>query len=94
MTRQDILNAVRAAIEISSWSIAREQPGDGALAYEGIAPGWRFLVVGFDVSDQGFPPGTLGYDGTALATTSHPMALRLPRELSELGFSLAKKQAS
>ena len=50
---------------------------------------WNFAVVEFGIEDQGFPPGSKGYDGTAHKTGT---VLRLTRDLAKKAFNKIKEQ--
>lgn len=70
--------------------------GDGAQAYRGATEEGDLtaLVVAFDIEPQGFPPGSLGYDGTLTLTGNRPslggpLVLRLPRDVAEQLHKLA-----
>lgn len=66
----------------------------GATYLRGLLPsGWRVLVVEFDIEDQGFPPGSKGYDGTAVKSSMLCIetVMRLTRELAELAFKKARE---
>jgi hypothetical protein len=72
--------------------------GDGAQAYRGATEGGDLtaLVVAFDIESQGFPAGSLGYDGTLTLTGNRPsfggpLVLRLPREVAEQLHKLAQE---
>jgi hypothetical protein len=65
----------------------------GAESYEGTLTlnktSWRFLVVAFSIEDQGFPPGSKGYDGTVVSGRS---VVRLTREQAKRAYKRAKKR--
>ena len=56
-------------------------PLEGAVAYAGTAEDTRLLVVSFSIEDQGFPSGSLGYDGTV---TSGTTVVHMPRDIAEI----------
>lgn len=89
MMRDEVLRVLHEAIEKAAWSLARDQPGPGTLAYEGVGGNWRFLVVGFEAEGDAF-----AYDGTGVTTTGGPVVVRMTREIAEKAFRLAQKQAS
>ena len=62
------------------------------VGYVGLAEGWRVVVVSFDIEEQGFPPGTRGYDG-ACNSEKHNTVCRLTRELAERVFKIADAAA-
>lgn len=80
-----LLEEVAADLDrVDSWE-AVPLPPDApptATAYSGGSRGWRFLVCGFSLEDQGLPPGTRGSAGTATAI-DRGLVLALPRELSD-----------
>jgi len=52
-----------------------------ARTYRGTTSGgWGVLVISFDISDQGFPEGARGADGTVM---KDGMIIRLPTHLAE-----------
>jgi len=64
-----------------------EQPFDGdaenrhdARGYVGVQGRWRIVVASFSIENQGFPPGSRGYDGTAMEGGS---IIRLTRDQAE-----------
>jgi hypothetical protein len=57
-----------------------------AEAFVGSALGFSLTVAAFDIEDQGFPPGSRGYDGAAVL---HGTVLHLTRELAETAFKYA-----
>lgn len=74
---------------VTEWS-ETVSPGAGARAFAGNAEGWRILTVSFPIEDQGFPKGTLGYDGTALHMERAIMC-RLTREQAQAAYEAAIK---
>jgi len=52
---------------------------------------WTISVISFSIVDQGYPAGSMGYDGTA---THDGIVVRLTRTLAEKAFRLAEKSAS
>lgn len=69
-----------------------ENPGNGR-AFQGFyKTEWIFLVVEFDIENQGFPPGSKGYDGTA-TDLRRVGIIHLTRELAEELFLAAEKSA-
>lgn len=84
------LAGIEEALPGIEWRRAEGPPGHEREAsfMEGAGPsGWRFTLCAFDIASQGFPPGTLGYDGTGVKGAS---IVRLPRELAEKAFKLAE----
>lgn len=47
----------------------------------------RVIVADFDISDQGFPAGSRGYDG---AVSMGMVVMRLPRSLAKKIFYIAR----
>lgn len=78
-----------AISRVTAWS-EEASPGPGARAFVGNANGWRILTVGFPIEDQGFPPGTLGHDGTALHT-ERGVVCRLTREQARAAYEAATR---
>lgn len=58
----------------------------GARAFSGHGAKFAFLVASFPIEGQGFPKGSLGYDGTASCSS---VVVRLTRELAEKAYKLA-----
>lgn len=87
-----ILAEVTDALPRAVWN--KIVPADPEIAkyqtrtFQGHAGNWRIVVVDFDIEDQGFPPGSRGYDGAA--TDLHTV-IHLPRDLAEHAFKLAEK---
>jgi len=50
--------------------------------------GGAYVLASFPIEDQGFPPGSRGYDGTYVRG---PNMLRLPRELAEKAFKVIEE---
>lgn len=65
---------------------------DGASSLTVSTKKWRYLAVEFDIEDQGFPPGSKGYDGTATSLVLIGTIVRLTRELAEKAFKKARKE--
>jgi hypothetical protein len=83
------LEAIEKALPLVRW-----EPTDGpkehdAKFFQGMAEGWSFTITSFDIENQGFPPGSRGYDGAA---ASGKAIVRLTRELAEKAFKLAEAQ--
>jgi len=86
----DYLKEVESILpEISDWKpeVRDDMPGH-ARAFTGSVKGWHVVVVDFDISDQGFPPGTRGYDGAA-RNAAEGVVLHFTRELAEIAIRLA-----
>ena len=84
--------AIEAAIDAATWAPFPAPPGPGCASYEGQGNGWRLLVVSFSIEDQGFPPGSLGYDGSA-TFPAQALVVRLTRPQAKRAFERAEKQA-
>lgn len=69
-------------------------PAHDAVFYTGTHPVWSVVVSGFNIEAQGFPPGTLGYDGAARACDGRFLVVRLTRALAEEAFHLAAAAAA
>lgn len=85
---QKLLDEVRKELETEEFtSVEKEAVGDaeGFLAH---TKNWNFVVVEFSIEDQGFPPGSKDYDGTAVRGST---IMHLTRELAELAFKKAKE---
>lgn len=84
------LTQIEAALPKAVWtSLTRDVPAAHAAAfYTGETPEWAFVVSSFDISEQGFPEGTRGYDGAARSKSS-PLIVRLTRQLAERAVRLA-----
>ncbi len=89
---EDALRRAEAAIEHATWRKVPSPQEGSARAYEGSADGWRFTVIDFDISNQGFPPGSRGYDGAGVDQAKG--VLHLTRELAEKAFKLAFAQTA
>jgi hypothetical protein len=64
------------------WEMLPIKDHPEAMGYTGTygrSPLWRFVVASFDIENQGFPPGSKGYDGTATDLSSGRV-IHLPRE--------------
>jgi hypothetical protein len=88
---QKLLDEIRKGLEDEPLQeVAFGDAPEGSTYLRGqLASGWRLLVVEFDIEDQGFPPGSKGYDGTAAKGAT---IIRLTRELSELAFTRARDE--
>jgi hypothetical protein len=96
MSMQQMLkNADRAIEAVQSWRPMLNTP-HGSQGYTGSANGWNFLVMSFSIEDQGFPPGSLGYDGTGTIVQGAGAGtiMRLTRELAEKAHKLAEAGAA
>ena len=61
-----------------------------AKGYLAVTKNWNFVVAEFGIEEQGFPPGSKGYDGTAHKAGT---IIHLTRELAELAFKKADRHA-
>lgn len=89
---QDLLHELKTILENEPlpW-VQMEMPTnpDDARGFQAQQPqGWSFIVVDFDITSQGFPPGSRGHDGTA-HHVSRGLIMRLTRELSAYAFGKA-----
>jgi len=57
-------------------------------AFVGTADGWHFVITDFSIEEQGFPPGSRGYDGAA-RHAEKGLVLHLTREMSQKGLERA-----
>lgn len=62
---------------------------EGSSSYQGEYQQYRIVVVEFSIENQGFPPGSKGYDGVVVAGTT---VIHLTRELAKKAFDVAKKR--
>ena len=82
------LNEIKAELETEEFTkVEKEAVGD-AEGFLTSTENWNFVVVEFGIEDQGFPPGSKGYDGTAVRGST---IMRLTRELAEFAFKKAKE---
>jgi hypothetical protein len=83
---------IRAALPSVEWT-----PLDGneataeheAKFFTGTHPVWSVVISAFSIEAQGFPPGTLGFDGAARACDGRFLVVRLTRALAEEAYRLA-----
>ena len=61
------------------WREDQKRP-DGTL-FSGIAPGFIVTAAEFDISDQGFPASSYGYEGVVSFPAENTI-IRLPRDLA------------
>ena len=82
---------IRAALPSVVWT---PMPGNdetdvhSATFYTGSHPVWNIVLSAFSIEAQGFPPGSLGYDGAARAS-DRPLVVRLTRAVAEEAYRLA-----
>ena len=62
---------------------------EGSIAYQATAKDFHVMAIGFDIENQGFPKGTLGYDGVISQGTT---ITRTTRFVAEMLFKKAKSQ--
>jgi hypothetical protein len=94
-TMQQVLEEAEKAAEGAQWRASEpinrvgelEHSGD-VRGFEADKDGWHFIVVSFDIENQGFPPGSRGYDG-ACRNTEKGTVLHLTRELAEKFYKAA-----
>jgi len=77
-----------AIVSATDWKISKTSEGFSARFFTANSGGWRFVVSDFDISDQGFPPGTRGFDGAATNKKKN-VVLHLPRAMAEYAVSKA-----
>lgn len=86
-TMEPILSELEAALPKTTWSRTDGPTEHGAVFVQGEGDGWKLTLCAFDIENQGFPPGSRGYDGAAVKGN---IVLRLTRELAEKAFKLAE----
>lgn len=59
-----------------------------ARTFEGFTPdgAWHLVALDFDIEDQGFPPGSRGYDGVGRKGS---LVIHFTRQLAEKVFQAA-----
>lgn len=72
-----------------SWTLANAPPVHETVAYEAVKEEWVVVVARFDISHQGFPPGSVGYDGCLRKGMN---IVRMPRDLAERLWKKANTQ--
>jgi hypothetical protein len=92
---QMLAKADRAIEAVPSWRPLVNAP-HGSQGYTGSANGWDFIVMAFSIEDQGFPPGSRGFDGagTIVHGVGAGTIMRLTRELAEKAYRLAEAGAA
>lgn len=75
----------------------KDKPDPSAKFYKGTPDSgestgsWSFVVCSFDLENQGFPPGSRGYDGACtVASPDQNYILRMTRELAQKACELAE----
>jgi hypothetical protein len=81
-------DALMKALREATWKWSPLGGPEDARSFQGDADGWRFTLVDFDISHQGFP-GQRGADGGA---THDGLVIHLPREVAAEGIRLATAQ--
>ena len=82
-TARKYLDRVKEVLPNLTWKVVERM--DSATIFEGASPNLTLTVAEFDIAEQGFPPGSKGYDGMA-AFRNEKLFLRLPRNLAEEAF--------
>jgi hypothetical protein len=80
----DYLREIEEVIpKIDDWKpeIIENSPVD-ARAFTGTYGDWKLVIVDFDIENQGFPPGSRGYDGAA-SNRSKLALVHLTREVAK-----------
>jgi len=62
--------------------------GSSAKGFIGTTDDLRLVVVSFSIENQGFPPGSLGYDGTLVSGTT---VVRMTRKVAEAVHAAASR---
>jgi hypothetical protein len=88
------IREIRAALPSVEWTRMESTAEHDAVFYTGTHPAWSLVVSGFNIEAQGFPPGTLGFDGAARACDGRFLVVRLTRALAEEAFNLAVAAAA
>lgn len=91
-----LADAEAALLQVTNW---RRDPRENepsvtpyaTRAFVGDAAGWRFVITDFSIEDQGFPPGTRGWDGAAICAEQH-LVLHLTRDMAKKGLDRALEQ--
>lgn len=83
-----ILHAIEAAFPSMIWTEPHAVHHPGGFAREGRSAEVQLTVVEFSIEDQGFPPGSKGYDGAAVIAGVG--IVHLSRELAEKAFKYAQ----
>lgn len=75
----DIETLIAQGINWTEQPISEQQ--NSARGFIGVVGNWRFVVASFDIEQQGFPPGSRGYDGTVVGER---MIIRIPRPEAQI----------
>lgn len=90
---QEVLRQARDAIASAThWTfphVPKDVPA-GTFVYQTTSGPWKIVAVEFSIEDQGFPPGSMGYDGAASRTGDSPVLLHLTRDLAKAAVDKAK----
>ena len=89
---KNVLAQIEAIFDkVDDWERMEIAESETAIGFCGKYSSWRIIVTEFDIEDQGFPPGSKGYDG-AVNDVEKGMVMRLPRDLAEKAFKIAFKK--
>jgi hypothetical protein len=89
---RELVQEVEDAAPSLTWSTLPPGNFPSALSvkgYQGRNGQWVITLMSFDVSDQGFPEGSRGYDGIGM---KKGVVLRLPREMAASLFARASAE--
>lgn len=102
-----LLRDAEDALPFAEWSLRAPTPEDAELAsahddptlasahdarfYKGSGGGYEWTLASFSIAEQGFPPGSRGYDGMVVKGV---FICRLPRELATKACLLAETAAT
>lgn len=82
-----LLSQISVALSAARWETIPDAPKLGA-AFKGKAGPWLITVLGFPIEDQGFPPGTLGYEAAA-SNMETLWVVHLPQDMAKKCFDAA-----
>jgi hypothetical protein len=90
MSLAELIKEIEEDLPTVKWTPKKpiKAPEDATFYAGRGAGGWNLLAISFDIEDQGFPPGSKGYDGSA---TKEGTVMRLTQELAEKAFKLAEE---
>ncbi len=91
---QLILDEIEALLPEVNWTRdAKDQEPEAkmhdARFFTGEAGGWKLVITDFDITDQGFAPGSRGYDGAG-NNLSKGIVIHFTRELAAKAIALAR----
>lgn len=95
MMQAVVKEAAEAIEKVDNWSRdirGHQDPSvrmHDARFFQGAYGAWSFTVCDFDITDQGFPKGSRGYDG---AGRKPGVVLHLTRELARRAVERALEQ--